>query len=232
MEDSRCYRYTVDVQRMSQDAIVVHEMFNGGVEMLSWSTDEPRCYRYTLDVQQMSQDAIVVHEMFNGGFEVPGGSVGIISTVRDDWAPLPDSPVATQHEMPEVSIKSKGQRKVDTLDTFQQSQADWIRQYMEQQEEDEYESWEDTTDADDKLEGEFLQQVEEKFVVELTYHKVVPAARIFDLDSSTATLDIVWMLIFPSALDIVWILNFLAALDIVWVLNFPEPWKYELKLNP
>lgn len=79
-----------------------------------------------------------------------GGSVGIISTARDDWAPLPDSPVATEKEMPEMSIKSKGQRKVDTLDTFQQSQADWIRQYMEQQEQDEYESWEDAADADDK----------------------------------------------------------------------------------
>ncbi|KAI3755191.1 hypothetical protein L1987_54986 [Smallanthus sonchifolius] len=72
-----------------------------------------------------------------------GGSVGIISTARDDWAPLPDSSVATEHEMEEISIKSKVQRKVDTLDSFQQSQADWIRQYMEQQEEDEYESWED-----------------------------------------------------------------------------------------
>lgn len=72
-----------------------------------------------------------------------GGSVGIISTARDDWTPLANSSVATEIEMPEISIKSKGQRKVDTLDSFQQSQADWIRQYMEQQEEDESESWED-----------------------------------------------------------------------------------------
>ncbi|KAI7745964.1 hypothetical protein M8C21_029271 [Ambrosia artemisiifolia] len=78
------------------------------------------------------------------GLPNDGGSVGIISTARDDWAPLPDSSVATAHEMEEISIKSKVQRKVDTLDSFQQSQADWIRQYMEQQEEDEYESWEDT----------------------------------------------------------------------------------------
>ncbi|XP_076947486.1 DExH-box ATP-dependent RNA helicase DExH7, chloroplastic isoform X2 [Bidens hawaiensis] len=72
-----------------------------------------------------------------------GGSVGIISTARDDWAPLPDSSVATEHEVEEIAIKSIVQRKVDTLDSVQQSQADWIRQYMEQQEEDEYESWED-----------------------------------------------------------------------------------------
>nr|GEV35109.1 protein phosphatase 2C 16-like isoform X1 [Tanacetum cinerariifolium] len=47
---------------MSRDVIVVHEMFNGGVEMLSlymrWSTDESRCYHCTLDVQQRSRDAI------------------------------------------------------------------------------------------------------------------------------------------------------------------------------
>ncbi|GJZ76734.1 AP-2 complex subunit alpha-1-like protein [Tanacetum coccineum] len=59
-EKSRCYRYTLDGQRMSRDAIVVHEMFNGGVEMLSLymrcSTEESRCYLYTLDVQRMSRD--------------------------------------------------------------------------------------------------------------------------------------------------------------------------------
>ena len=68
-------------------------------------------------------------------FAITGGSVGIISTARDDWTPLANSSVATENEVPEISIKSKGQRKVDTLDSFQQSQADWIRQYMEQQEE-------------------------------------------------------------------------------------------------
>ncbi|GJR60535.1 regulator of MON1-CCZ1 complex isoform X1 [Tanacetum coccineum] len=49
-EESRCYRYTLDVQLMSRDAIVVHEMFNGRVEMLSLyircSTEESRCYHY------------------------------------------------------------------------------------------------------------------------------------------------------------------------------------------
>ncbi|GJR20916.1 tyrosine--tRNA ligase 1, cytoplasmic-like protein isoform X1 [Tanacetum coccineum] len=72
-EESRCYCYTLYVQRRSQDAIVVHEMFNGRVEMLSLYmrclTEESRCYRYTLDVQLMSRDAISAHEMFNGGVE-------------------------------------------------------------------------------------------------------------------------------------------------------------------
>ncbi|GJY34342.1 hypothetical protein Tco_0418811 [Tanacetum coccineum] len=140
-DESRCYRYTLDVQRMSQDAIVVHEMFNGGVEMLSLyircSTDESRCYRYTLDVQRMSRDAIVVHEMCQ------------VVLTASYQLPEMTGPLCPTHPL-EVSIKRKGQRKVDTLDTFQKSQEDWIRQYMEQQEEDEYESWEDTTDADDK----------------------------------------------------------------------------------
>ncbi|GKB04861.1 zinc finger, CCHC-type containing protein [Tanacetum coccineum] len=52
LQESRCYRYTLDVQRMSRDAIVVHEMFNGGVEMLSLymrcSTDESRWKRTRL----------------------------------------------------------------------------------------------------------------------------------------------------------------------------------------
>lgn len=67
--------------------------------------------------------------------DITGGFVGIISTARHDWTPLEDSSVATENEMPEISIKSKGQKKVDSLDSFQKSQADWIRQYMEQQEE-------------------------------------------------------------------------------------------------
>ncbi|GKE01386.1 hypothetical protein Tco_1389369, partial [Tanacetum coccineum] len=48
----------------SRDAIVVLEMFNGGVEMLSlymrYLTEKSRCYRHTLDVQLMSRDAIAV----------------------------------------------------------------------------------------------------------------------------------------------------------------------------
>ncbi|GJZ16597.1 hypothetical protein Tco_0552274 [Tanacetum coccineum] len=51
-EESICYRYTLDVQRMSRDAIVVHETFNGFVEMISLYikclTDESRCYRCDL----------------------------------------------------------------------------------------------------------------------------------------------------------------------------------------
>ncbi|GKE30383.1 hypothetical protein Tco_1445767, partial [Tanacetum coccineum] len=58
----------------SRDAIVIHEMFNGGVEMLSLymrcSTDESKWYRCTRDVQRRIRDAIVLHEMFIRGVEM------------------------------------------------------------------------------------------------------------------------------------------------------------------
>ncbi|CAK9165421.1 unnamed protein product [Ilex paraguariensis] len=74
-----------------------------------------------------------------------GGSVGIISTAREDWNPSADESAETKNELPEVSVKIKGRWDDDTLDSRQPSQADWILQYMEQQEEDEYETWEDDT---------------------------------------------------------------------------------------
>nr|XP_043628822.1 DExH-box ATP-dependent RNA helicase DExH7, chloroplastic [Erigeron canadensis] len=91
-----------------------------------------------------------------------GGSVGVISTARDDWAPALHSAVATENEKPDISIKSIEQRKVDTLDTFQQSQADWIRQYMEQQEEDDYESWEDAA-VDQECEPRNYEIIREEY---------------------------------------------------------------------
>ncbi|GKE23515.1 hypothetical protein Tco_1435027, partial [Tanacetum coccineum] len=77
-EKSRCYGYTLDGQRRSRDVVVVYEMFNRGVEMISlyirWSTDESRyksrCYGYTLDGEWRSRDVVVVYEMFNGGVEM------------------------------------------------------------------------------------------------------------------------------------------------------------------
>ncbi|GJX89625.1 hypothetical protein Tco_0341639 [Tanacetum coccineum] len=60
-DELRCYDYTLDGQWRNRDVIVVYEMFNGEVEMLSLyircSTNESRCYR-------------VVHEMFNGGVKM------------------------------------------------------------------------------------------------------------------------------------------------------------------
>ncbi|XP_031124357.1 DExH-box ATP-dependent RNA helicase DExH7, chloroplastic isoform X2 [Ipomoea triloba] len=69
------------------------------------------------------------------------GSVGIISTAREDWVPSTDSSAAgTREEISEAFITTKEQRVNETLDSVERSQADWIRRYMEQQEEDESES--------------------------------------------------------------------------------------------
>lgn len=78
--------------------------------------------------------------MIKNGFKaylmhITTGSVGIISTAREDWVPSTDSSAAgTREEIPEVFITTKEQRDNETLDSVEFSQADWIRRYMEQQE--------------------------------------------------------------------------------------------------
>ncbi|KAK4491260.1 hypothetical protein RD792_001996 [Penstemon davidsonii] len=66
------------------------------------------------------------------------GSVGIVSTAREDWV----SSAREVEESPEVPLKIKGRKDDVSLDSAKHSQADWIRQYMEQQEEDESDTWE------------------------------------------------------------------------------------------
>ncbi|KAL7205791.1 hypothetical protein ACSBR2_018665 [Camellia fascicularis] len=78
-----------------------------------------------------------------------GGAVSIISTAREDWSPVVDSSDKIEEETPKISVRIKGRSDDDTLNSFQRSQADWIRQYVEQQEEDASESWED--DAVDEV---------------------------------------------------------------------------------
>ncbi|GFY88556.1 RNA helicase family protein [Actinidia rufa] len=77
-----------------------------------------------------------------------GGAVGIVSTAREDWSPSVDSSAKIQEETPEITFRIKGHSEDDTLDPCQPSQADWIRKYMEEQEEDESETWD--TDSVDK----------------------------------------------------------------------------------
>ncbi|XP_057466071.1 DExH-box ATP-dependent RNA helicase DExH7, chloroplastic-like isoform X1 [Actinidia eriantha] len=77
-----------------------------------------------------------------------GGAVGIVSTAREDWSPSVDSSAKIQEETPEITLRIKGHSEDDTLDLCQPSQADWIRKYMEEQEQDESETWD--TDSVDK----------------------------------------------------------------------------------
>ncbi|KAJ9687568.1 hypothetical protein PVL29_016165 [Vitis rotundifolia] len=73
-----------------------------------------------------------------------GGSIGIISTAKEDWTPsVYSSGNIEDDEVSGISIRIKGRRDDDSVDLQQQSQADWIRQYVAQQEEDESKTWED-----------------------------------------------------------------------------------------
>ncbi|KAM1735057.1 hypothetical protein ACFX11_020446 [Malus domestica] len=78
-----------------------------------------------------------------------GGSVGVILTSRDDWTPSVDTHAMIDEDAPRIAVRTKGHRDDKTLDSFQPSQADWIKRYVEQQEEDESTTWDD--DADEAL---------------------------------------------------------------------------------
>ncbi|KAL6515211.1 hypothetical protein OROHE_018843 [Orobanche hederae] len=73
---------------------------------------------------------------------ISGGSVGVISTAREDWVSSRESQAHIVEGKEKFRLKIKERKDDEKLDSIQSSQADWIRQYMEQQEEDESESWE------------------------------------------------------------------------------------------
>ncbi|XP_043705880.1 DExH-box ATP-dependent RNA helicase DExH7, chloroplastic isoform X2 [Telopea speciosissima] len=69
-----------------------------------------------------------------------GGSIGIIAAAKDDWVPSPHPSTKIEEQTPGVAVRVKGHWEDDILDSRQPSQADWIRQYVEQQEEDDWEA--------------------------------------------------------------------------------------------
>lgn len=65
-----------------------------------------------------------------------GGSVSVISNVRKDWGLSVETEASVYvDEMPEMTVMIKGSREEGSLDSKQPSQTDWIKRYMEQQEE-------------------------------------------------------------------------------------------------
>lgn len=46
-----------------------------------------------------------------------------------------DTHTKIDEDAPRIAVRTKGHRDDKTLDSFQSSQADWIRRYVEQQEE-------------------------------------------------------------------------------------------------
>ncbi|PON48782.1 RNA helicase, ATP-dependent DEAH box [Parasponia andersonii] len=72
-----------------------------------------------------------------------GGYVRVLLTARDGWTPSEEASPNVLEDEPGISIKTKGRGNDETLDSCQPSQADWIKRYVEQQEEDESGTWED-----------------------------------------------------------------------------------------
>ncbi|GAB4848110.1 hypothetical protein Ancab_002774 [Ancistrocladus abbreviatus] len=72
-----------------------------------------------------------------------GGSIGIVSTAREDWTPSVDSSTGAEGKVCEVLVRIKGSWDDDSLESQEPSQVDWIRKYMEKEEEIESGTWED-----------------------------------------------------------------------------------------
>ncbi|KAJ6715514.1 hypothetical protein OIU85_026960, partial [Salix viminalis] len=89
------------------------------------------------------------------------GSVNVLSTARENWVPFVDSSRRIEDEEEQqqrVLVKTKVRWDAEdgdsnVLDFRQPSQADWIRQYVEQQEEEESKTWED-----DLVDGSFTNK--------------------------------------------------------------------------
>ncbi|KAL5718407.1 RNA helicase [Ranunculus cassubicifolius] len=64
-----------------------------------------------------------------------GGSISIISTAQEDWVPLSDPSAEDEKNMLEVPFQIKERVNDDTMEMRQPSETDWIKQYVEQQEE-------------------------------------------------------------------------------------------------
>ncbi|XP_021285972.1 DExH-box ATP-dependent RNA helicase DExH7, chloroplastic isoform X1 [Herrania umbratica] len=79
------------------------------------------------------------------------GPISVISFKHEDWTPSVDASTRIKENLQGLSVKTKGSADEDSLNTCQPSQADWIRQYMEQQEEDESKTWEDEASDEDSV---------------------------------------------------------------------------------
>ncbi|ERN12619.1 hypothetical protein AMTR_s00025p00230340 [Amborella trichopoda] len=88
------------------------------------------------------------------------GSVNIISSAREDWVPSKPSPVEGGGQIQGLTVRHKGNQSKDHDNLLRSSQADWIRQYMEQQEEDDVETYDDDGNCMDDVEETRLSLTE------------------------------------------------------------------------
>ncbi|OMO75195.1 hypothetical protein CCACVL1_16292 [Corchorus capsularis] len=85
-----------------------------------------------------------------------GGTISVISLPQEeDWTPSVDASTRIKENLQGLSVRNKASADDDSLNTCQQSQADWIRQYMEQQEEDDSKTWEDEASDEDSIKESF-----------------------------------------------------------------------------
>ncbi|KAM6598187.1 hypothetical protein CsatA_008711 [Cannabis sativa] len=80
-----------------------------------------------------------------------GGSVRVLLAAQDNWAPSVEPSSNIFEDEMGISVKTKGHGKDETLDSCQPSQADWIKRYVEQQEEDDSKTWEDDLLGTEKI---------------------------------------------------------------------------------
>lgn len=59
----------------------------------------------------------------------------MVSTAQENWISSIDTTARSQDEVLEYSIITRSRNDDDSLDLNEPSQADWIRQYMEKEEE-------------------------------------------------------------------------------------------------
>ncbi|KAL0384606.1 UNVERIFIED_CONTAM: DExH-box ATP-dependent RNA helicase DExH7, chloroplastic [Sesamum radiatum] len=114
------------------------------IELALTALKENATYETALDWLCLNIPGNELPLKFSSGssLQTSGGSVAVISTAREDWVSSRDISARVVDEKAEVALKIKERKDDQTLDSVQRSQADWIRQYMEQQEEDESDSWE------------------------------------------------------------------------------------------
>ncbi|XP_017226495.1 DExH-box ATP-dependent RNA helicase DExH7, chloroplastic isoform X2 [Daucus carota subsp. sativus] len=114
------------------------------IELALSALKENATFEAALDWLCLNLDGNELPSKFSSGTSLHAneGSVGILSIAQEDWKPSVESSLVTEDEMSKVSIQVKARQETDTLDSLQPSQADWIRQYVQQQEEDEFDTWE------------------------------------------------------------------------------------------
>ncbi|MBA0823944.1 hypothetical protein Goarm_020637, partial [Gossypium armourianum] len=97
-----------------------------------------------------------------------GGSISVISVEKEDWTPSVDASTRIKENLHGLSVRTKSSEDENSLNMCQPSQADWIRQYMEQQEEDESKTWED--EASDEGSAEEVSGPRPYDVIAKEYH--------------------------------------------------------------